>query len=95
MNVLGTDGPPRKVRILALMCVGFVMQAQVMTPLFLISRTLSHSKKTNRVPNMLLDLSFQKLRAHLEKKKKKNPEYDSYNSYGILFLLYDSEIEFP
>ena len=71
MNVLGTDGPPRKVRILALMCVGFVMQAQVMTPLFLISRTLSHSKKTNRVPNMLLDLSFQKLRAHLEKKKKK------------------------
>ena len=70
MNVLGTDGPPRKVRILALMCVGFVMQAQVMTPLFLISRTLSHSKKTNRVPNMLLDLSFQKLRAHLKKKKK-------------------------
>ena len=70
MNVLGTDGPPRKVRILALMCVGFVMQAQVMTPLFLISRTLSHSKKTNRVPNMLLDLSFQKLRAHLKTKKQ-------------------------
>ena len=45
MSVLGTDGPPRKVRILALICVGFVMQAQVRTPLFLISRTLTVKNK--------------------------------------------------
>lgn len=94
MNVLGTDGPPRKVRILALMCVGFVMQAQVMTPLFLISRTLSHSKKHTVYLTCCWILAFKNLEL-TSKKKKKNPEYDSYNSYGILFLLYDSEIEFP
>lgn len=72
MNVLGTDGPPRKVRILALMCVGFVMQAQVMTPLFLISRTLSHSKKQTVYLTCCWILAFKNL--ELTSKKKKKPQ---------------------
>lgn len=71
MNVLGTDGPPRKVRILALMCVGFVMQAQVMTPLFLISRTLSHSKKQTVYLTCCWILAFKNLELTSKKKKKK------------------------
>lgn len=70
MNVLGTDGPPRKVRILALMCVGFVMQAQVMTPLFLISRTLSHSKKQTVYLTCCWILAFKNLELTSKKKKK-------------------------
>ena len=41
MNVSGTDGPPRKVRMLGLMCAEFVIQAWMITLLFLISKTLT------------------------------------------------------